>query len=76
MGKCERQRGSSVNCVVELMLRINKEKLEMLQGCDELHYSTDLMKSPSSSYFTQLYNVIKTFQIRTHIHTYIKQTYG
>lgn len=42
----------------------------MLQGCDELHHSIDLMKSPSSSYFTQLSNLIKTFQIWSHAHRY------
>lgn len=49
-----------MNCFVGLMLRINKEKSEVSVSCDELHYSTALMKSPSSSYFSQLHNLIKT----------------
>ncbi len=52
------------------MLRINKEKPEVSVSCDELHHSTTLMKSPSSSYFTQLHNLIKTASKYGHTHIY------
>lgn len=58
-----------MNCFVGLMLRINKEKSEVPESCDELHHSSDLMKSPSSSYFTQLHNLIKTSSKYGHTHT-------
>lgn len=51
------------------MLRINKEKSEVSVSRDELHHSTALMKSPSSSYFTQLHNLIKTASKYGHTHT-------
>lgn len=69
-----------MNCFVGLMLRINKEKSEVSVSCDELHHSTDLMKSPSSSYFTQLHNLIRTSskhghtRIFTHSHVQPRTT--
>lgn len=59
-----------MNCFVGLMLRINKEKSEVSVSCDELHHSADLMKSPGSSYFIQLHNLIKTSSKHGHMDIY------
>lgn len=59
-----------MNCFVGLMLRINKEKSEVSVICDELHHSADLMKSPGSSYFIQLHNLIKTSSKHGHMDIY------
>jgi len=41
-------------------------------GCDELYHFIDLMKLPSSSYFIQLRNLIKTSFKNRHIYMYMQ----